>query len=193
MRRLLTLLLFIAASLPVFVFSKGEAKSQNNSNFPSQITEFYKKRNFVSSFSSKAEKELLIDSLVCQGALRSRYLNIFLDLCEQISNQPESARLTKIGGLITELDRQMLRNGDSAMVIPGYLPGSGPLMRSTDPNVVPLPSSADSLPSKVFEIENQVWHGKNAITVQVLAYQIEPKIQARLISQYQEQGNNEKI
>jgi len=42
-------------------------------------------------------------------------------------------------------------------------------MRRTDPNVVPLPSSADSLPSKVFEIEDQVRHTENAITVQVLA------------------------
>jgi len=41
-------------------------------------------------------------------------------------------------------------------------------MRRTDPNVVPLPSSADSLPSKVFEIEDQVRHTENAITVQVL-------------------------
>jgi len=55
----------------------------------------------------------------------------------------------------------------------------------TDPNVVPLPSSADSLPSKVFEIEDQVRHTENAITVQVLAYQVEPAIQARLISQYE--------
>ena len=66
-------------------------------------------------------------------------------------------------------------------------------MRSTEPDVVPLPSSADSLPPQVFEIQNQVRHGENAMIVQVLAYQVEPTIQARLISQYEGLGNDENL
>lgn len=194
MKRLLPLLLSVATSFPIFAPSKVEANSPSNSNLPVQITEFYNQRNLLSSFSSEAERELVIDSLVCTGALRSRHLDISLDFCDRLPKQPKSERLTKIRTLIASLERQMLRDfGDSAMVIPGYLPGSGPLMRRTDPNVVPLPSSADSLPPQVFKIENQVRHTENAITVQVLAYQVEPAIQARLISQYEKQGNDENL
>jgi len=57
----------VATSLPIFALFKVEANSPNNSNFPVQITEFYNKRNLVSLFSSEAERELVIDSLVCTG------------------------------------------------------------------------------------------------------------------------------
>jgi len=46
------LLLLVATSLPIFALSKVE---ETVSNFPVQITEFYNKRNLVSSFSSEAE------------------------------------------------------------------------------------------------------------------------------------------
>jgi len=50
-------------------------------------------------------------------------------------------------------------------------------MRRTDPNVVPLPSSADSLPPKVFEIESQGQHTESDYRSSLLT--AEPAIQAR--------------
>lgn len=190
MKKLLPLLLSGTTLLTTFAFSKVEANSPSNSNLPVEIAEFYEQRNLVSSFSSEVEREVIIDSLVCTGALKNSNYNISLDFCNELPQPPKSERLTKISNLVMALERRMLRDAsNSAMVIPGYKPGEGSLMRRTDPNVVPLPSSADSLPPKVFKIKNKVRQAENAITVRVLAYQIDPAIKAKLIAEYEKQKN----
>ena len=188
---------FLALSL-IASLSITSLKSQAETSIPndlsSQITEYYRHRNFVAAFSSEVEQEIIIDSLICRGALDNLspdWSSQYLEFCGEIPERPESERLDTVEDSIKELNKRVLPEETNSL-IPGYLPGSGSLMRKSDPNIVPLPSSADLLPPTLLTI-NQVQSNENSVTLEVTAFPINPEENAKLIEQYEEYESQEKV
>jgi hypothetical protein len=131
---------------------------------------------------------------MCKGVLgkpNNSHLNTSFDFCDQIPKMPESERLKKISTLITELNKGIISDTGDKMVIQRYIPGANFHMRRSNPQVMPLLPNPFSLPPKLFKI-NQVRLSDNLATVEVTVYQLDPKNNARLISQYKKYGSSEK-
>lgn len=173
---------------------KSQAEMSIPNELSSQITEYYRHRNFAVAFSSEVEQEIIIDSLICRGALDNLspdWSSQHLEFCGEIPDLPESERLDAIEASIKELDKRVLPEETNSL-IPGYLPGSGSLMRKSDPNLVPLPSSADLVPPTLLKI-NQVQSSENSVTLEVTAFPINPEENVKLIEQYEEYESREKV
>lgn len=194
MKKWTFLALSIITSFSSFAFATSKLIASDNNNPPSRISEYYRNYNFVNLFSSELERELITDSLMCKGVLgkpNNSHLNTSFDFCDQIPEIPESERLKKISTLITELNKDIISDPGDKMVIQGYIPGANFHMRRSNPQVMPLLPNPYSLPPKLFKI-NQVRLSDNSATVEVTVYQLDPKNNARLISQYKKYGSSEK-
>lgn len=194
MKRWAVLTLSIVTSFSSFAVATSKSVESSNNNYPSQISEYYKKYNFTTLFSSEFERELITDSLMCKGVLGESdnfHLNTSFDFCNEIPAMPESERLRRISTLITELNEHTIRDSIDRMAFQEYMPGAGFHMRRSNPEVMPLFSNPYSVPPTLFKI-NQVSLSDDSATVKVTVYQIDPKTNARLISQYKKYGSSKK-
>lgn len=190
MKRWGFLTFFIVTSLSSLVTANNSVASDNNN--PAQISEYYRNYNFVNLFSSEVERDLITDSLICKEVLgKPDHLNTSFNFCAQIPKMPGSERLRRISALIIELNRDIVSNTEDKMILQGYIPGSNSHMRTSNPQVMPFSPNPYSLEPKLFKL-NSVSLSDNSATVVVTVYQLEPKNNAKLISQYQKYGNNEK-
>ncbi len=99
MRRLIFVVLSLAAFSAELGWTDSEEKATNNSTIPSQIAEYYRDHNFVASFSSESERGLLV--YLSHTGLPAPF---------------KSERLGRIYKLINKLDAQLMRI-DPGMVI----------------------------------------------------------------------------
>lgn len=186
--------LSIITSFSSFAFATSKSVASDNNNPPSQISDYYRNYNFVNLFTSELERELITDSLMCKGVLgkpNNSHLNTSFEFCDQIPKLPESERLKRISALITELNKDIISDIGDKMMIQGYIPGANFHMRRSNPQVMPFSPNPYSLQPKLFKI-NQVRLSDNSATVEVTVYQLDPKNNARLISQYKKYGSSEK-
>jgi hypothetical protein len=131
---------------------------------------------------------------MCKGALGkpdNPHLNTSFDFCDEIPEMPESERLKRISALITELNGHLIKDTTDKMALQEYMPGAGFHMRRSNSEVMPLFSNPYSVPTRLFDI-NQVSLNGDSATVKVTVYQLDPKTNARLISQYKRYGSGEK-
>lgn len=194
MKRWTFLALSIITSFSSFAFATSKLVASDNNNPPSQISDYYRNYNFVNLFSSELERELITDSLMCKGVFgkpNNSHINTSFEFCDQIPKLPESKRLKRISTLITELNNDIIKDPSDKMMIQGYIPGANFHMRKSNPQVMPLLPNPYSLQPKLFKI-NQVRLSNNSATVEVTVYQLDPKNNARLISQYKKYGSSEK-
>lgn len=180
--------LTIAAASPLLISSPSQGSIERE--LPASIAAFYQDRTFVSLLSSDVEREQILDALVCDGTLPSN--SVSLDYCNQLPPMSDSERLADVRSRIVEINQHLLNDsGYSALIVPGYLPGSGSMLRRDDPNVVALPSSANTLPAEVLLPENAVWQDENTLTVQVKAYPVSSELQARMTADYEASPDRE--
>lgn len=169
------------ASLASFatIFSQGAASS--NSNLPKQIEAYYRDYNYASLFSSEREREIIADSLMCNGTLGS-VTRSDLNFCDDIPSVPKTQRLDRIRKLIPQLSKHVIRATNS-MDTQEYVPGEGSHLRKVNPQMQPLRRNPYSPTAEVLDIK-QIKRNNNAVTVEVAVYPLDPSINARLISRY---------
>ena len=138
---------------------------------PTAIAAFYESRNTLSQLGSKVEREVSIDSLLCQGDLQMP--NVHLEYCHYL---PEVAAPNQadIQTLILSLEQQILRDiSSSMMVVGGYQPGWGSYLRETRPDAIPLTSSADRFPAILYQPISMNRQDENNLSIQVMSCDLE--------------------
>ena len=171
----LALLTFIATTF-------GRVAMSTDSDLPGQIDEYYRNYNYVSLFSSEIERELIADSLMCEGTLEwSSHSD--LDFCNEIPSLPASQRLDRTRALIIGLSEDVIRDRNS-MSIQEYVPGEGAYLRRIDPEMQPLRQNPYAPLPELYQV-TQTTAESDAITVEATVYQLEPLTNTRLISRYE--------
>lgn len=170
------------ASLALFATTLSQgAASSGDSNLPRQIESYYRDYNYVSLFSSEQEREVIADSLMCNGTLGSATRSE-LNFCDEIPSVPKTQRLDRIRTLIPQLSKHVIRATNS-MDTQEYVPGEGSHLRKVNPQMQPLRRNPYSPTAEVLDIK-QIKRNNNAVTVEVAVYPLDPSINARLISRY---------
>lgn len=162
------------------------AVSSIDDDLPGQIYEHYNTYNYISLFSSDVERELIADSLMCEGTLE-RSPNAIIDFCHEIPDLPDSQRLDKIRTLIVNLSDDVMRDRNS-LSSQTYLLGEGALLRTISPDMQPYTRNPYAPLSELLEI-SQISVDNNLITVAVTVYSLEPSTNTTLISQYDAYGS----
>jgi hypothetical protein len=178
-----TMLCFSALALltvSATAFYKEAALSA--SNLPGQIDAYYRNYNYLSLFSSEREREIIADTLMCEGKL-GRATRSDLNFCNEIPSIPKSQRLDKMQTLIAELSRSVIRDGNS-ISIQEYVPGEGSHLRAIDPQKQAFRRNPYSPRAEVFDIK-QINHDNNAIMIKVAVLPLDAARNAQLISRYE--------
>ena len=139
---------------------------------PTAIADFYHSRNTLSGLGNQVDREIAIDSLMCEGNLPVP-TNSRLEYCSYLPAQLSSEQ-TEIQELALTLEPQIVRTmRDSPMVISEYSPGWGSYLRATRSNAEPLTTSADLFPARIYQPMSVQRHDETALSIEVMSCDLE--------------------
>ena len=183
MERKIFLRFSLLTSFALLTITSTQVTMARDRDLPEQIDEHYRNYNYVSLFSSDLEKELIADSLMCEGTLESSSPSE-LDFCSEIPVIPSSQRLDKIRTLIVDLSEDVIRSTHSISV-QEYIPGEGAHLRNINPEMQPYTRNPYAPRSELLKINQQTEVDSHSVTVEVTVYQLEPATHTELISHYE--------
>ena len=162
----------MAIALPWSTVAVRAESVKGDQSIPTAIIDFYVSHNALSQLGTEIDREVAIDSLMCEGKVPTPSHGR-LEYCQYLPEQL-SLEQAEIQDLVLTLEPQIVRTlRESPMVISDYSPGWGSYLRATRPNAEPLTTSADLFPAKLYQPIAVERYDETALSIEVLSCNLE--------------------